>query len=172
MPLEHAGDNAAAKDVPNNAKILLVGDSTVMRTFDLAVKMLHCKESSRQISQINMYPKATAGIRAGIGRHMQCERGIQLWSHVFIKMYSLGSSINDVYSETRGFDQFDFSYFGRTRPDLVVLNMGVHFTYYDPDTFGELVSTFLPVIRRALSPTTSDVDTAFWFMVRQLLPSF
>ena len=55
------------------------------------------------------------------------------------------------YSEPRKINQFDFSYLGSTELDLIIIVIGVHFSYYDPDRFSEMLRTFLPAVKEGVA---------------------
>ena len=66
-------------------------------------------------------------------------------------------------SKPRGLDQFDFSYLGTGKLvtpqlDLAILSMGVHFSYFDPDKWGEILDEFLPHVKRSIKANE------YWFM--------
>ena len=62
------------------------------------------------------------------------------------------------YSEPRKINQFDFSYLGSTKLDLIIIVIGVHFSYYDPDRFVEMLRTFLPAVKEGVA------SREHWFM--------
>ena len=62
------------------------------------------------------------------------------------------------YSEPRKINQFDFSYLGSTELDLIIIVIGVHFSYYDPDRFSEMLRTFLPAVKEGVA------SREHWFM--------
>ena len=53
------------------------------------------------------------------------------------------------FDRARKIDQFDFGYLGGQQLDLLLLAAGVHFTYYDPPEYRELLDTFLPAVHGA-----------------------
>ena len=62
------------------------------------------------------------------------------------------------YSEPRKINQFDFSYLGSTKLDLIIIVIGVHFSYYDPDRLSEMIRTFLPAVKEGVA------SREHWFM--------
>jgi hypothetical protein len=149
--------------IPSKAKILLAGDSTTHRAFNQLKKRVgDCTAATGKTSQAKKYPGGDAGIRAGAGVHYKCARGIELWFHAFTKadeeQVGPTGGMKNPMAKMRKIDQFDFSYVG-TALDLVILTIGVHFSYYDPDKFAHILEKFLPAIKSATAESKEH-----WFM--------
>lgn len=155
--------NPDTSRIPDKAKILLAGDSTTYRAFQrLKLKVGGCKLATGSDSQAKKYPQGDAGIKVGAGTHFTCARGIDVWFHAFTKAdedQAPGATggIDNAAAKMRKIDQFDFSYL-TTKLDLVILTIGVHFSYFDPDKFSRILDKFLPAIKSAAK------SREHWFM--------
>ena len=145
--------------IPDKARILLVGDSTTHRAFSLLRKLVGGCREVKHGSQAALFPGGDAGVKSGAGVHQICARGIELWFHAFTKADEgqVGAGMKHPMNKERKIDQFDFSYLEQTL-DVVILTIGVHFSYFDADKFGVILDAFLPAIR------TSVKSREHWFM--------
>eukprot|EP01043_Picozoa_sp_COSAG02_P031796 COSAG02_NODE_2092_length_9853_cov_12.323970_7_plen_247_part_00 len=148
--------------IADDAKILLAGDSTTYRAFQRLTKNVGgCLIAKGSDSQARKYPSGDAGIKTGAGIHYKCARGINLWFHAFTKaeedQVGPTGGVKHPTARIRKIDQFDFSYLP-SKLDLVILTIGVHFSYFDPDKFSRILDAFLPAVKSAAN------SREHWFM--------